>query len=70
MKSFLAPDPCLGLGSQMGLDVWAPRRDRARNWNGKVIGEVPRIRERLPTQFDNETNRTIEVIDVWWLAAK
>jgi hypothetical protein len=60
----------LDLGSQMGLDVWAPRRDRGRSWNGKVIGDVARIRDRLPTQFDFETNRTIEEIDVLWLSGQ
>lgn len=56
----------LDLGSQMGLDVWCPRRDRNRSWNDKAIGTVPRMRDRLPTQFDENTNRTIEEIDVIW----
>jgi hypothetical protein len=60
----------LDLGSQMGLDVWAPRRDRGRTWNGKTIGDVPRMRESLPTQFDKQTNRTIEEIDVLWLSGQ
>jgi len=42
----------LDLGSQMGLEVWAPKRDRGRSWNARVIGEVPKMRERLPMQFD------------------
>jgi hypothetical protein len=60
----------LDLGSQMGLDVWAPKRDRGRSWNSKILGDVPRMRDRLPTQFDNETNRTIEEIDVLWLSGQ
>lgn len=60
----------LDLGSQMGLDVWAPKRDRGRTWSSNVIGEVARMRDRLPTQFDYETNRTIEEIDVLWLSGQ
>jgi len=57
----------LDLGSQMGLDVWAPKRDRNRTWESRVVANVPRLRDRLPTQFDENTNRTIEEIDVLWL---
>ena len=57
----------LDLGSQMGLDVWAPKRDRARTWKSSRIGEIPHILDRLPRQFDENTNRTIEEIDVLWL---
>ncbi len=57
----------LNLGSQMGLDVWAPRRDRSRCWNECVVSDVARLRDRLPPQFDENTNRTIEEIDVIWL---
>ncbi len=51
----------------MGLDVWAPKRDRNRTWESRVIASVPKLRDRLPTQFDENTNRTIEEIDVLWL---
>jgi hypothetical protein len=60
----------LDLGSQMGLDVWAPNRDRGRCWKSKLLGDVARLRDRLPTQFDYETNRTIEEIDVLWLSGQ
>jgi hypothetical protein len=60
----------LDLGSQMGLDVWAPKRDRGRSWKLKTIGDVARMRDRLPTQFDYQTNRTIEEIDVLWLSGQ
>jgi hypothetical protein len=56
----------LDLGSQMGLEVWAPKRDRNRTWNNCCITDVPRMRDRLPTQFDENTNRTIQEIDVLW----
>jgi len=58
----------LAIGSQMGLDVWVARNDRSKVWEGKTLGELPRVLQDLPTQFSNEaTNRTIELIDVLWL---
>ncbi len=57
----------LDLGSQMGLDVWAPARDRGRTWDGKLLSDVARLRDRLPMQFNENTNRIIEEIDVLWL---
>jgi hypothetical protein len=57
----------LDLGSQMGLNVWAPKPDRGKSWNAQRISEVPRLLDALPTQFDDVTNRTIENIDVLWL---
>jgi hypothetical protein len=58
----------LSLGAELGLDVWVARNDRNRKWNGTVLGSVPRMLDRLPTQFNAATNRTIELIDVLWLA--
>jgi len=57
----------LNLGSQMGLNVWAPRSDRGKEWNGARIREVHNLLDSLPTQFDDVTNKTIENIDVLWL---
>ncbi len=57
----------LSLGSQMGLDVWVARNDRGRSFDGYVFQDIPRLRQSLPTQFDDATNRTIELIDVLWL---
>jgi hypothetical protein len=57
----------LDLGSQMGLEVWAPMRDRGRNWNRRCIGDIDGLKDRLPAQFDKNTNRVIEEIDVIWL---
>jgi hypothetical protein len=56
----------LNLGSQMGLEVWAPKRDRGRKWNDYCIADVARMRDSLPKQFDENTNRTIQEIDVLW----
>jgi hypothetical protein len=58
----------LDLGSQMGLNVWAPKHDRGRDWNGRELSSIPRLLNALPTQFDDVTNGTIENIDVLWLS--
>ena len=55
------------LGAEMGFDIWVARNDRSRIWNGKVLGELPQVIDELPTQFNEATNRTIELIDVLWL---
>lgn len=55
------------LGAEMGFDVWVAKNDRSRSWNGAVLGKMPRLVEELPTQFNEATNRTIELIDVLWL---
>ena len=57
----------LDLGGKMGLDVWVAKNDWGRRYNGQVFKEMPRVRRELPVQFDEATNRTIEVIDVLWL---
>jgi hypothetical protein len=51
----------LSLGAEMGLDVWVARNDRSRAWNGVVLGSMPRVINELPTQFNEATNRTIEL---------
>jgi hypothetical protein len=55
------------LGSDMGMDVWVARNDRGREWAGHHFTELARLREDLPVQFDEATNRTIELIDLLWL---
>lgn len=55
------------LGAEMGFDIWVARNDRSRNWNGKTLGELPNVVDVLPAQFNEATNRTIELIDVLWL---
>lgn len=57
----------LTLGSEMGLDLWVARNDRNRMWNGVTLGSISGIITELPTQFNEATNRTIELIDVLWL---
>ncbi len=56
----------LTLGAELGLDVWVARNDRSRKWDGRVLGSLPRILDQLPTQFNEATTRTIELIDVLW----
>jgi hypothetical protein len=57
----------LQLGVDMGLDIWVAKNDRSKVWNGQVLGRMSRMLEELPTQFNEATNRTIELIDVLWL---
>lgn len=57
----------LDLGSQLGLDVWVARNDKGKVFRGQNFSDMPNMREALPTQFDDATNRTIELIDVLWL---
>lgn len=57
----------LKLGNDMGLDIWVARNDRNKSYNGNLFSELPRIKDTLPLQFDDVTNRTIELIDVLWL---
>ena len=57
----------LKLGSDMGFNVWVARNDRGRQFKGKSFSELPRLKQDLPLQFDDATNRTIELIDVLWL---
>jgi len=57
----------LKLGSDMGFDLWAARNDRNRSWDGKRFADFKRLKTELPLQFDDATNRTIELIDVLWL---
>ncbi len=58
----------LTLGAELGLDVWVARNDRGRKWNGAALGSLPGMLDQLPTQFNEATTRTIELIDVLWLA--
>src|SRR6266571_1164871 len=57
----------LKLGSDMGFEVWVARNDRGRQLKGPRFAELPKLKTELPLQFDEATNRTIELIDVLWL---
>jgi hypothetical protein len=57
----------LTLGAEMGFDLWVARNDRSKEWNGVALGNISGVVPELPTQFNEATNRTIELIDVLWL---
>lgn len=57
----------LKLGNDLGLDVWVARNDRGKSFDQNAFSALPHIRSSLPHQFDEATNRTIELIDVLWL---
>jgi hypothetical protein len=57
----------LKLGAELGLDVWVARNDRSRKYNSELLGAMTGMLDELPTQFNDATNRTIELIDVLWL---
>jgi hypothetical protein len=57
----------LKLGADMGFNVWVARNDRGRAFDGHRFSELPAMKSSLPLQFDDATNRTIELIDVLWL---
>jgi hypothetical protein len=60
----------LDLGSQMDLNVWAPKNDRGKTWNGNMISNVSNLLDALPVQFEAGTHQTIERMDVIWLSGK
>jgi hypothetical protein len=57
----------LKLGADMGFEVWVARNDRNREARGSRLSVFARVRKELPLQFDDATNKTIELIDVLWL---
>lgn len=54
------------LAADMGFDFHVATNDQSRAWRGQRLGDMPRRREQLPQQFDSQTNKTIELIDVLW----
>lgn len=54
----------------MGLNVWVARNDKGKEVNGCRFVDIPRFINELPRQFDESTNKTIELIDVLWLKDK
>jgi hypothetical protein len=56
----------LKLGSDMGLDVWVARNDKSKEFGANQFAKLSGMRQTLPLQFDEVTNRTIELIDVLW----
>ena len=57
----------LKMGNDMGLDVWVARNDRNKTFEGNKYIDLHHLKDKLPIQFNEATNRTIELIDVLWL---
>jgi hypothetical protein len=57
----------LNLGEEMGLDLWVARNDKNKSFGNNNFQSLTKLRDSLPVQFDDATNRTIELIDVLWL---
>lgn len=55
------------IGGSLGLKVWIARNDRSRSCNGISFQTMTGVITSLPTQFNEITQRTIELIDVLWL---
>ena len=57
----------LRLGNELGFEVWVARNDRGKSYNGQLLGAMLGMLDELPTQFNDATTKTIELIDVLWL---
>jgi hypothetical protein len=57
----------LRLGKEMSFETWVAKNDKSKEFEGKLLGGFPGVRSVLPLQFDQATNKTIELIDVLWL---
>jgi hypothetical protein len=55
------------LGAAMGYQCFVARGDQNRTWQAKRLAVMPGVTSRLPTQFNDATNKIIEQIDVLWL---
>lgn len=58
------------IGAEMGFHIWVPRHDKAR-----ILEHVPeamhdKFLSQLPLNYDGNTLRTIEQIDVLWLRGR
>jgi hypothetical protein len=57
----------LRLGKEMAFETWVAKNDKAKEFEGKILGEFQGVRNSLPLQFDPVTNKTVALIDVLWL---
>ena len=55
------------IGAEMGFQIWVPRNDRSRVLEHVPTGIRDRFLDILPLNYDENTLRTIEQIDVLWL---
>jgi hypothetical protein len=58
------------IGSEMGFRIWIPRADRARVKEVLPAKYHDALLEALPLTYEENTNRTIEQIDVIWLKGR
>ncbi len=56
----------LKLGSDMGLDVWIARNDKSILEENSRFEKIQNVLTKLPTTFNEVTQKTIELIDVIW----
>jgi hypothetical protein len=55
------------VGAEMGFRIWVPPQDRARVKDCLEADHHAALLDKLPLNYDENTNRTIEQIDVIWL---
>jgi hypothetical protein len=55
------------MGRALGYRIFIARNDRGREWQGKRLGDFPGVVDKLPNQFNEATNKVVELIDVLWL---
>lgn len=55
------------LGRAMGHDIFIARNDRGREYRGRPLSDLPGVVDRLPTHFNDATDKVVELIDVLWL---
>jgi hypothetical protein len=57
----------LKLGSAMKMGLWVARNDKNKSFDNARLGEMKGNLDTLPANFDQATNKTIELIDVLWV---
>jgi hypothetical protein len=57
----------LKLGDAMNMGLWVARNDKSRTYGGERLGDVKGNLDAIPANFDQATNKTIELIDVLWV---
>ncbi|MGC6472371.1 MAG: hypothetical protein ACON4W_05810 [Parvibaculales bacterium] len=55
------------IGFEMNLDVWVPKPDKERVKIALEDSYKDKFLNKLPANFDESTNKTIENIDVLWV---
>ncbi len=58
------------IGAKMGYSVWVPRSDRIAVQSRMATGDAKQLLDSLPLNYEDNTLRTVEQIDVIWLRAR